>query len=58
MVSQISFVYTWTVNEPNLTGIIRFVHATGSSGVVLSRDRMRERRDYLILPASVFLMLV
>lgn len=42
----------------DLAGLTRFVHATGNTGVVLSGDRMRERRDYLIVPASVFLMLV
>lgn len=38
--------------------MLQFLKTQHANGIVLTRERMEERRNYLILPASVFLALV
>ena len=47
------------INPRELASMIDFLDETGgSSGIVLSKDYLEEKRDYLVVPASIFLMLI
>ena len=51
--------YRSKVDHRELGGLASFLDKTGvKSGLVLSRDELEERYDYLLIPASLFLMLV
>lgn len=51
--------YRKQVNAKQLGGLFGFLDQVGSrGGLVLSRDLLEERRDYVVIPASVFLMLI
>ena len=45
-------------NPGDIGGMLQFLKTQHANGIVLTRERMEERRNYLILPASVFLALV
>jgi len=48
-----------SVYARELTGLTSFLDVTGArGGLVLSKNEMDVKRDYLLVPASVFLMLV
>ncbi len=50
--------YRKSVDHRELGGLAGFLSETGTkSGIVLSKTQMEERRDYLVMPVSVFLML-
>lgn len=51
--------YRNSINAKQLGGLSGFLDQTGSKGgLVLSKDRLEERRDYLVVPASIFLALI
>lgn len=51
--------YRQKIDNSELEGIVSFQKKTGiKDGLVLSKHELREESDYLIVPASVFLMLV
>ena len=51
--------YRNQANARQLGGLSSFLDQTGSKGgLVLSRDLLEERRDHVVVPASVFLMLI
>lgn len=51
--------YRHNIDHRGLGGIASFLDATGTkSGLVLSKEELEARQDYLVVPASVFLMLV
>ncbi len=50
--------YRESIDHRELGGLAGFLSETGTkSGIVLSKTQMEERRDYLVMPVSVFLML-
>ena len=47
------------INAKQLGGLSSFLDQTGSKGgLVLSKDRLEDRSDYVVVPASVFLALI
>ena len=51
--------YRNKVDARELGGLTSFLDETGvKSGLVLSKNELEEKQDYLILPTSVFLMLI
>jgi predicted AAA+ superfamily ATPase len=51
--------YRNKVDARELGGLTSFLDETGvKSGIVLSKNELEEKQDYLILPTSVFLMLI
>ena len=46
------------VSAHDTSGMSQFTTATSTSGILLSRNKLEERRNYVIIPASVFLTLI
>ena len=47
------------INPTDLASMVDFLDETNNdSGIVLSKDYLEEKRDYLVVPASIFLMLI
>ena len=42
----------------DLAGMYKFISKTGNKGLVISKDRLDARPEYVMIPASVFLLLV
>lgn len=57
--APIEVKYRQSINHRELGGIGSFLDATGAEGgLVLSKNELDIKKDYLVIPASVFLMLV
>jgi predicted AAA+ superfamily ATPase len=51
--------YRNSINSKELSGLVSFITQTGrKSGIVVSKNDLEIKNDYVIIPASVFLMLI